>query len=152
MKYRKALSEDLDKIYELIQELAINEGMLDEVEVSKDELSEMLFSTNPQMYCLVAEDKEIVGIATYYYKPSTWAGQILHLEDLVVSAEHRGSGVGKTLFLKLAEIAKQQKVGRMEWDLGVNNAKARDFYESQGAVVAEEWHICRLYRDALERL
>lgn len=152
MNYRSAINTDLDRIYELIQELAINEGMLEQVEVSKNELDEMLFGSNPQMHCLVAENKRIVGIAVYYYKPSTWAGRILHLEDLVVEADIRGSGVGKTLFLKLAEIAKQQKVGRMEWDLGVDNGKARNFYENHGATVADEWRICRLYRNALERL
>ncbi|MFV0484377.1 MAG: GNAT family N-acetyltransferase [Bacteroidales bacterium] len=152
MNYRNAQSKDLDKIYGLIRELAINEGMLDKVEVSKDELNKMLFDESPQMHCLVAEDKDVVGIAIYYYKPSTWAGQILHLEDLVVSSDFRGSGIGKTLFLKLAKIAKQQEVGRMEWDLGVENTKAREFYESQGATVAEEWRLCRLYKDALSSL
>jgi hypothetical protein len=35
--------------------------------------------------CFVAEvESEIVGIALYYYRYSTWKGKIIHLEDLVV--------------------------------------------------------------------
>jgi hypothetical protein len=67
----------------LIQELADYEKEPDAV-LTVDDLSGR-FRFQPLFHVFVAEvESEIVGIALYYYRYSTWKGKIIHLEDLVV--------------------------------------------------------------------
>ncbi|HBK83377.1 MAG TPA: GNAT family N-acetyltransferase, partial [Flavobacterium sp.] len=57
------------------------------------------FSSNPLFYTFVVEhNHNIIGMALYYYRYSTWKGKTIHLEDLIVKKEFRGIGAGFALF------------------------------------------------------
>ena len=84
MIIRKAQPNDMSQVLELIQELAVFEKEPDAVVVTVDDLVRDGFSENPLFHCFVAEvNNDIIGIALYYYRYSTWKGKTIHLEDLV---------------------------------------------------------------------
>ena len=92
LKIRKAKKEDLSAVLQLIEELAIFENEPHAVEVTLEELTNDF--VNESFNCLVAElQNEIVGIALYYNRYSTWKGKTIHLEDLMVTQSQRGKGV-----------------------------------------------------------
>lgn len=136
----KAEKSDLKGTLSLIKELAIYENAEDEVELSLAELEEDGFGKNPVYGLLVAKDKgEVIGIALYYLKYSTWKGKCIYLEDLVVREKYRKQGVGKKLFDKMISIAKELKVKRLEWQVLDWNKYAISFYKKYNAVLDDEW-------------
>ena len=53
------------------------------------------FGSHP-LFGFVAESDRIVGISLYYYRHSTWKGQRLYLEDLIITESERGQGGKRT--------------------------------------------------------
>src|SRR3954451_12080730 len=95
---RKAVKEDCHRMMELVEELAIYEKAPDEITVSFDHFVESGFGENPVWWAFVAEiDGRVEGFAIYYIRYSTWKGQRMYLEDLLVTEKLRGMGVGKLL-------------------------------------------------------
>jgi GNAT superfamily N-acetyltransferase len=81
--------------------------------------------------CFVAEvESEIVGIALYYYRYSTWKGKIIHLEDLVVKQKMRGTGLGYALYSEIIKQGKRDNVLRIDWHVLDWNTPAIEFYEN----------------------
>jgi hypothetical protein len=70
--------------------------------VTKEDLIRDGFGSNPLFHTFVAElDGEIIGMALYYYRFSTWKGKTIHLEDLIVTEKSRGTGAEWRCILKL---------------------------------------------------
>ncbi len=125
---RDVKQEDLVSVLELIQELADFEKASDEVKVTIEELSSDF--QNNLFNCLVAEGNgEIVGIALFYNRYSTWKGKTIHLEDLIVTQRYRGKGVGKGLLDAIVAKAKSEKLRRVEWNVLDWNTPAIEFYK-----------------------
>ena len=109
MHIRKAQKTDMPQVLELIQELAVFEKEPNAVEITVEDLIKDGFSNNPLFYCFVAEENNnILGIALYYYRYSTWKGKTIHLEDLIVKEDKRGLGIGFALY---SEIIRQENSG-----------------------------------------
>src|SRR4051794_7152706 len=108
---RKAKKEDCPQILTLIKELAVYERAPDEVTVTQRHFEESGFGPNPVWWAFVAETKEnsILGFALYYIRYSTWKGQAMYLEDILVTDSARGKGIGKLLFERLIEEAKEKE-------------------------------------------
>jgi GNAT superfamily N-acetyltransferase len=143
---REARESDLERIRELIVDLATYERAAHEVKTTTEQLRAALFGAQPAAYALVAEsDHEVVGFALYFRNFSTWEGvHGLYLEDLYVMPEHRGSGLGKALLMSLAGLAVERGYARLEWAVLDWNQPAIDFYRSLGAVAMDEWTVYRL--------
>ncbi|WP_367755582.1 N-acetyltransferase family protein [Flavobacterium sp. WC2430] len=140
MKIRRGKSEDMVAVLDLIQELAIFEKEPDAVLITAEDLVRDGFGANPLFHVFVAEvDSEIVGIALYYYRYSTWKGKTLHLEDLVVKDKMRGTGLGYALYSEIIKQGKKDNVRRIEWNVLDWNTPAIDFYEKSGAKVLRDW-------------
>jgi GNAT superfamily N-acetyltransferase len=93
----------------------------------------------------VAElDNEIVGIALYYYKYSTWKGRCIYLDDIVVTEKHRQKGIGMALIKALIKVAKQEKVRKLEWQVLKWNTPAIEFYKKLNTLFDDEWLNCKL--------
>ena len=100
----------------------------------------------------VAEENNIVvGIALFFVKYSTWKGKCLFLEDIIVTEIERGNGIGKLLFNKIIEVAKETKVRRMEWQVLDWNKTAIDFYKKYDSTLDGEWINCKLTNHDLEK-
>lgn len=149
---RKGTPADIAQALNLVKELAMYEKAPNEVEVTIDEMTNWGFGSNKLFDFFVAEENTtIVGIALYYYKYSTWKGKCLFLEDIIVTENKRGEGIGKLLFNKIIEIAKKEKVRRMEWQVLDWNNPAINFYKKYNATLDEEWINCKLTNHDLEK-
>lgn len=142
---RFATQDDMPKVLELIKELAIFEKEPDAVEVTVDELIKNGFGNQPEFTCFVAENNnEIQGIALVYKRFSTWKGVNLHLEDLIVKQDKRGSGIGSKLLDRVIEYASELKVKRVSWEVLDWNQPAIDFYNKKGAFIKDDWRVVHL--------
>src|SRR5258708_40181323 len=113
---RRAVEADCPELLDLIQELATYEKAPDEVTVSLDHFLKSGFGENPVWWAFVAEAKgKIMGFALYYIRYSTWKGQAMYLEDILITNEMRGKGIGKLLFDRLIEEARGKKFNRIIW-------------------------------------
>ena len=151
---RKATPADLGDILQLIRDLAAYERAPDAVHATVDSLYATLFGPTPTAEAIVAEvDGVVVGMALFFINFSTWSGRNgLYLEDLYVSPDARGSGIGKALLARLARIAVARGYARVEWAVLDWNTPAIDFYGSLGATAKDEWTVYRLDGDALATL
>lgn len=153
---REAKKGDEGEILRLITELAIYEKMLDEVVNTKEMLHDMLFGEQPLIFAFIAEldeSKKAVGFALYFYNYSTFVGKKgLYLEDLFVEPEHRGKGIGKALFTRLAQESVKQNCGRFEWQVLDWNTPSIEFYRSMGAISMDGWTTFRLAGKELTNL
>ena len=145
MNIRRGKAEDMVGVLDLIQELAIFENEPDAVLISADDLVRDGFGENPLFNVFVAEvDSEIVGIALYYYRYSTWKGKTIHLEDLVVKDKMRGTCLGYALYSEIIKHGKKDQVRRIEWNVLDWNTPAIDFYEKSGAKVLRDWDVVQM--------
>ena len=152
MIIRKATKNDMPSVLELIQELATFEKEPDAVVVTVDDLVRDGFSENPLFQCFVAEvDNEIIGMALYYYRFSTWKGKTIHLEDLIVKESKRGTGAGFALYKEIIKQGKAENVRRIEWNVLDWNTPAIDFYEKSGAKVLGDWRVVHMDDKGIEQ-
>jgi GNAT superfamily N-acetyltransferase len=127
---RRAVKDDCPRLLELVQELATYEKAPDEVTVTLDHFTESGFGKQPVWWAFVAEvDESIVGFALYYIRYSTWKGQALYLEDILITNEMRGKGIGKLLFDRLIEEAREKNFNRIIWQVLDWNEPAINFYK-----------------------
>ena len=153
-KIRKANSSDVKDIIRLLVELAVYEKEPDAVKVTEEELIRDGFGSNPRYECLLAEfNSEVVGLAFFTPRYSTWVGDTLHLEDLVVTEKMRGKGIGTLLYREFLIVAKERGVKRVEWSVLDWNKTAIDFYKKSGAIVdgLEQWKIVRMDKQIIEK-
>lgn len=149
---RKFKREDLPQILELIRELAAFEKEPDAVEVTVAELEREGLGENPLFTCFVAEENgKIEGMALVYFRFSTWKGRTVHLEDLIVRQEKRGTGLGGALYKKVIEYALEQGVKRCEWVVLEWNTPAIEFYERSGATVLTDWNTVQMDEESMKR-
>ena len=143
---RKAVKEDCARMMELIHELALYEKAPEEVTVNFDHFVESGFGENPVWWAFVAEvDNIIEGFALCYTRYSTWKGQRLYLEDLLVTEKLRGKGVGKLLFDRLIEVCKKGNYSGMVWQVLDWNEPAINFYKKyKGVQIDNGWLNCSL--------
>lgn len=162
---RKAAEEDCNSIMKLVHELAVYERAGDEVTVSPEHFAESGFGEKPVWEAYVATsaqpsptgegaaktqaniitDHEVVGFALYYIRYSTWKGQRMYLEDLLVTDAMRGNGIGKLLFDQLIEQCKLRKYTGLVWQVLDWNEPAINFYKKyEGVKMENEWLNCSI--------
>jgi GNAT superfamily N-acetyltransferase len=150
VKIRRAGKEDCPRLMELIQELATYERAPEAVTVSLEHFENSGFGEYPVWWGFVADvtegpEKKIQGFALYYVRYSTWKGQAMYLEDILVTEPMRGKGLGKLLFDELIEEARRRKFDRIIWQVLEWNEPAINFYRKYNASFDPEWVNCSLY-------
>jgi GNAT superfamily N-acetyltransferase len=149
---RAATIEDCPRMMELVHELALFEKAPEQVTVTLQEFEDAGFGPKPVWKAFVAEvDGRILGFAIYYVRYSTWKGCRLYLEDLVVTEESRGMGLGKLLFARLFEEVKEQGFSGMVWQVLDWNEPAINFYKKYNAEFDAGWINVSLSKEQLER-
>lgn len=165
-RLRVTTRTDIDRTVALIYELAEYEKLAHECHVTSDQLRTALFGESPALYGMAAfdgpapaEDTSYIGSATqvgyalYFLNYSTWEGvHGIYLEDLYVTPEARGSGLGKAMLVALAATAAAHGFARVEWSVLDWNTPSIDFYRSLGAVPMDGWSTFRLTGAALHHL
>ena len=156
---RKAERQDCKSLLELIKELAVYEKAPDEVTVSLAHFEESGFGEKPVWWAFTAcptackgeennepdSEQKIIGFALYYIRYSTWKGQRMYLEDIVVTEEARGKGIGKLLFDALIKEAKEKKISGIMWQVLNWNEPAINFYRKYyNAKFDDGWMNCSL--------
>jgi GNAT superfamily N-acetyltransferase len=153
IKVRKGTMGDLPRALELIKELAAYEHALDEVTNNVDRMKLDGFGTHPCFgFFIAARENQIVGLAIYYYRYSTWKGKRLYLEDIVVTEAERGKGVGQLLFEEVMKKAVEDKCTGMMWQVLEWNEPALKFYGRYDAKLDAEWINCSLEASQIARL
>ncbi|HVW94355.1 MAG TPA: GNAT family N-acetyltransferase [Mucilaginibacter sp.] len=150
MIIRTAEKEDCPRLMELIRELALFERAPEEVTVSLKEFEKSGFGEKPVWKAFVAETGgRVVGFALYYIRYSTWKGQRLYLEDLIVTEDMRGKGVGKLLFDRIVAEAKELNFNGMVWQVLDWNEPAINFYKKYEASIEAGWLNAALSKEQL---
>jgi GNAT superfamily N-acetyltransferase len=150
MIIRKGTKNDMAEVLELIRELAIFEKEPEAVVITVEDLERDGFGEKPLFQTFIAEEAgEIIGMALYYYRYSTWKGRTIHLEDLIVKADKRGTGAGFALYQEIIKQGKKDNVRRIEWNVLDWNQHAIDFYEKSGAVVLDDWSVVQMSEEGI---
>jgi GNAT superfamily N-acetyltransferase len=150
---RVAVREDCPRLMELVNELALFERAPEEVTVTLEEFEDAGFGSNPVWKAFVVEgDNKIVGFAVYYVRYSTWKGRRLYLEDLIVTEEYRGRGIGKLLFDRLFQETREMGFSGMVWQVLDWNEPAIQFYKKYGAAVEAGWLNASLTKEQIANL
>jgi GNAT superfamily N-acetyltransferase len=151
---RFATRADVPAIVALIRELAVYEHLEHLATATPATLEPQLFGARPACECLIAEqDGEAAGFALFFHNFSTFLCQKgLYLEDLFVRPAARGTGLGRLLLQRLAQIAVERDCGRFEWSVLDWNVDAQAFYQRMGATMLPDWRICRVTGAALQAL
>ena len=155
-RIRPAQATDVPALIDLVRELAVYEKEPEAATATAEQFTQVLFPVEgePTAYAHVAEvNGTVVGCAIWFLSFSTWTGTNgIWLEDLYVTPEHRGSGLGQALLATLAQICVERGYHRLEWWVLDWNEPSIGFYRSIGAEAMDEWTRFRLDGDALKAL
>ncbi|MDX8055150.1 GNAT family N-acetyltransferase [Lentzea sp. BCCO 10_0798] len=151
---RRVEPRDVDAVVGLVHELALYEKAPEQCHLTAEQLHTALFNESPALFGHVAEvDGRVVGIALWFLNFSTWDGvHGIYLEDLYVTPDQRGNGLGKQLLEALAQECVAKGYTRLQWWVLNWNEPSIGFYKSLGAVPMDEWTTMRVADEALVKL
>jgi len=137
---RPALLSDCPRMLELVRELAVYERAPDAVTITPEHFAESGFGAAPVWWAIVAEaEGQVVAFALWYIRFSTWKGQKMYLEDIIVTEAWRGKGIGKMLMDELIRIAREKGFKGVNWQVLHWNEPAIRFYERYNVEFDKEW-------------
>lgn len=154
LSIRRARPGEAGLVLDFVRELAAYEKLSHEVEATEAGIADALFGGDPRLFCAIAEwNGKSVGFAVWFLNFSTFSGRHgIYLEDLYVRPSHRGKGIGKALLVYLAKECVDNDWSRLQWAVLDWNAPSIAFYKSLGAVMLDDWTLCRVSGPALTRL
>jgi GNAT superfamily N-acetyltransferase len=149
IEVRPGTAADVPLLLSLIKSMAEFEKL--SVTATEELLRESLFGERPAAEVLLAfAGGRPAAYVIYYFTFASMVGKRgLWLDDLFVSPEFRGKGIGGALMSYLAGIARQNRCGRFEWSVLDWNKPAVAFYRKLGAAVLDDWRLCRLSEEQL---
>jgi diamine N-acetyltransferase len=154
LSIRRARLGEAGLVLDFVRELAEYEKLSHEVAATEADIADALFGNDPRLFCAIAEwNGEPVGFAVWFLNFSTFSGRHgIYLEDLYVRPSHRGRGLGKALLVYLAKECVDNGWSRLQWAVLDWNAPSIEFYKSLGAVMLDDWTLCRVSGPALTQL
>ena len=145
IKIRRAVREDCPRMLELVKELATFERAPNEVTVTAEHFEQSGFGADPVYWAFVAEaNGTVVAFALYYIRYSTWKGQRMYLEDILVTENFRGQKIGQLLMDRLIIEAKEKNLHGITWQVLEWNEPAIKFYSKYNPVFDNEWVNCSI--------
>ena len=153
-KIRSAVQKDLNCIIKLILEFAEFEKLSGVFTITENDLREAIFGESKFVNCLVAEgENKLVGYALFFPVFKSFRGErSMFLEDLYISPEIRGRGLGLRMLREAARTAKEQNCVRMDWQALRWNRDAIEFYKNLGAEADDENFDFHLRGEAFDKL
>jgi ribosomal protein S18 acetylase RimI-like enzyme len=147
IKIRDIKIEDVQVAFEQLQDLAIITELSDRLVTTAESLEQELFKPNADWYGLVAEvDGQVSGSCLYSitninreFNPTP----AIYIDVLYVSEKFRKLGIAKKLITKVASIAKQKQIQRIELWCSKSNNIAQASYASIGATKVDMIDVLR---------
>ena len=139
---RKAKETDSEKIWVLMEQLAVFEKYIDIFAITPEIVKEAGFGKKPpDFYCLVAEDNDkIVGILVYYFLPYTAQNRpAMYMKELYVDESYRSRKIGERLMKAVKIEAEQNNCSEIKWTVAPWNKAGQRFYERLGAKENKDW-------------
>ncbi|MBC7899495.1 MAG: GNAT family N-acetyltransferase [Saprospiraceae bacterium] len=135
IEIREATEQDLAGIIGLMREFAEYEKLAEYFDITEVKLSRVLFGDGTFVECLVAADGEnLMAYALFYPCFASFRGESgFYLEDIFITADHRGRSVGEIMLRKIAAKAKARGYERIDFQVLDWNKPAINFYEKLGA-------------------
>jgi ribosomal protein S18 acetylase RimI-like enzyme len=122
--------DDFVSIFDLLKQLWPN---MDLDYKNLQTVYELAISSDKQKLIIGLINNQVVGFCSLTIKNNLWqAGNLGHVDELVVDESARGQGIGKILIDKITEIAIQNKCKRIELDSAFHRKDAHKFYEKIG--------------------
>lgn len=146
LNIRKANKDDLPSVLDLVIELAVYEKEPEAVTASLKDY-QVAFENGLIQIMVAEDDGKVVGMALYYLTFSTWKGQMMYLEDFVVTQSYRRTGVGEQIFKAMLQDAEQQGCILVKWQVLDWNQPAVEFYIKHKAIIEKEWWNGKIYFD-----
>ena len=147
---RFAEEQDAALILDFIKELAVYEGMANEVTATADDIRASLFERRQAEVIIGEINRKPAAFALFFHNYSTFLGGAnLFLEDLFVKEQNRGNGVGRAMLRRLAQIAAERGCKRLDWLVLDDNAAGAEFYFKHGAKKLSDRRVFRLEKEAL---
>eukprot|EP00127_Corallochytrium_limacisporum_P003820 Clim_evm34s153 gene=Clim_evmTU34s153 len=143
-------ANDLPDVLRLVKELAEFEKQPDAVAVTLEDMKKHYNDGRFQLFIAENGAGSVIGMALYFERYSTWQGPYIHLEDLYVSPDSRGQGIGRMLLEAVIRESQNRGQLRLGWEVLDWNTKAQDVYKGMGAIIQPEWWQCRMYKDTLD--
>ena len=124
------VEDDYPAVFELLKQL------WPDVKLDFDALRAIyknaLESDKQQLIVGLFENK-IVGFCSLTIKNNLWqAGNLGHIDELIVDRNFRRQGIGRELMTEITKIAKENNCKRIELDSGFHRKEAHRFYEKAG--------------------
>lgn len=154
LSVRPARAGDVAAIAVLIGEFAAFEKLSEWCEVTEKDLEQAIFGKDGFVEALVALSGNVyVGYAIFFPVFKSFRGErSIFLEDLYVTPDERGNGLGFVMLAEVAKYAKTRGFTRMDWQALKWNAPAVDFYKKLGAESDDENLDFRLRGENFNRL
>jgi len=150
---RIATAKDVPAMMNLVHELAEFEKAPEEVINTEEKMAMEGFGQNPAFKAIVAEVSGVVcGMSVFYYSYSTWKGKSIYIDDIIVNEAYRGNGVGRALIKATIQVAKEEGVGKLHWQVLDWNEPAIKFYQKYNPNFDAEWINCAISRDKLAKM
>ncbi|XP_070537769.1 thialysine N-epsilon-acetyltransferase-like [Ptychodera flava] len=165
-RVREARPQDCGDIVRLIKELASYEKSTDQVHMTEHVLKRDGFGDEKFYHCFVADAEvpletddsddnhlKVIAYALFFYAYSTWDGRMMYLEDIYVTPEFRGKGIGTALIKRILEVGLEKECQRIHLAVLDWNTSAAEFYKSKGFQDITErdgWHALQLNREKME--
>jgi GNAT superfamily N-acetyltransferase len=150
----KTRVEDIPVIIELMRKFAEYENLLEYLEVTEDDLREVVFGEDAFVQSLIASDGvQVIAYAFFYPTFSSFRGQkSVYLEDIFITKDYRKYGVGEKILREIARIGKEFGAVRMDFQVLQWNEPAINFYEKHGAVMDEDERHFKFVDEAFQKL
>src|ERR1035437_411482 len=154
LNIRRARPDEAGLVLSLGRDVAESGKLLHEVEATEAMIELALFGSDPRLFCEIAEwNGEPAGFAVWFVNFSTFSGRSgIYLHDLFVRPAQRSHGIGKALLAHLAKECVANGWSRLQWSVLDWNTPSIEFYKSLGAVLMDEWTVCRVGGPALMAL
>ena len=129
MEIRKIVLNDLDEIFNLLNQLYENKLNYEKFK----EIYKMKLNDKNSYYIVAIENNKIIGVLTSELQIKLHrAKKQSFIEDLIVDESYRNRGVGKTLLQNAVNYAKNNDCEVIELTSYINNEKAHKFYQNNG--------------------
>ena len=150
----KAAPENIPQIFALMREFAEYEKLLEFFETTEERLETALFGDGKVADAILAFDGErVVAYAVFFPYFSTFRGQRgIYLEDIFITENARGKGVGEIMLKFIARLARTRGFERIDFQVLQWNTPAIAFYEKLGAVRDEEERHFKFTDEAFQKL